>query len=34
MVRVYVKQIKAGKLTLEDVPERWYAKVKAALEAE
>jgi len=35
MVKLLVKKIKAGKLTLEEVQERyphWYEAVKAALE--
>lgn len=34
MVAFYVKRIKEGKMTLEDVPARWYEAVKAALEDE
>lgn len=34
MVKFYVRQIKAGKMTLEDVPARWYDAVKKALEDE
>lgn len=34
MVKFYVRQIKAGKMTLEDVPARWYEAVKKALEDE
>ena len=33
MVEFYVKRIKAGKMTLEEVPARWYEAVKAALES-
>ena len=32
MVNFYVRRIKAGKMTLEDVPARWCEAVKAALE--
>lgn len=32
MVNFYVRRIKANKMTLEDVPARWYEAVKAALE--
>lgn len=32
MVKIYVKQIKAGKMTLEEVPAKWYEAVRAALE--
>ena len=31
MVYFYVRRIKAGKMTLEDVPPRWYEAVKEAL---
>lgn len=34
MVAFYVKRIKEGKMTLEEVPARWYEAVKAALEDE
>ena len=32
MVALYVRKIRAGKMTLEDVPARWYDAVAAALE--
>ena len=32
MVALYVKRIKAGLMTLEDVPLRWRAEVEKALE--
>lgn len=32
MVNFYVKRIKAGKMTLEQVPSKWYDAVKEALE--
>ena len=32
MVKLYVKRIKAGLMTLEEVPPRWYEAVKEALE--
>ena len=32
MVAIYVRRIKAGLMTLEDVPERWLEKVRQALE--
>lgn len=32
MVAIYVRRIRAGLMTLEDVPERWREKVRAALE--
>lgn len=34
MVNFYVRRIKAGKMTLEDVPARWYEAVREALEDE
>ena len=32
MVKLYVKYIREGVITLEDVPERWREKVREALE--
>ena len=32
MVRFYVDRIKAGKITIEQVPARWREAVRAALE--
>ena len=32
MVNIYVRKIRAGQMTLEEVPERWREKVRAALE--
>lgn len=32
MVALYVKRIRAGKMTLEEVPERWREAVRKALE--
>ena len=32
MVNIYVRKIRAGEMTLEDVPERWRDKVAAKLE--
>ncbi len=32
MVNFYVRRIKAGKMTLEEVPIRWHDAVAAALE--
>lgn len=32
MVKFYVDRIKAGKMTIEQVPVRWRAAVEAALE--
>ena len=34
MVAFYVRRIKAGKMTLEEVPERWREAVRKALEDE
>ncbi len=31
MVNFYVKRIKAGKMTLDQVPSKWYDAVKEAL---
>lgn len=31
MVAFYVRRIKQGKMTLEEVPERWYEAVRKAL---
>ena len=33
MVKYYVDRIKAGQMTLEQVPARWYEAVREALEA-
>ena len=32
MVKIYTRRIKAGLMTLEDVPALWRAKVKQVLE--
>lgn len=32
MVKLYVKKIRAGEMTLEQVPERWREAVRQALE--
>lgn len=32
MVAIYVRWIKAGKMTIEDVPEKWREAVRKALE--
>lgn len=32
MVKLYVKRIKAGLMTLDEVPARWHEEVRAALE--
>lgn len=34
MVRFYILQIKRGKITIEDVPDRWKNKVNEASESE
>lgn len=34
MVKFYVSRIKAGKLTINDVPELWRSKVEEALKNE
>ena len=34
MVRFYVDRIKAGKITIEQVPAKWREAVRAALEEE
>lgn len=34
MVNLYVKRIKAGLMTIEDVPPRWQEAVREALENE
>ena len=31
MVKIYVKYILSGKITIDEVPELWRAKVEAAL---
>lgn len=31
MVNIYVRKIKAGELTIDDVPVRWREKVREAL---
>ena len=32
MVKIYVRKIRAGQMTLEEVPERWREAVREALE--
>lgn len=32
MVKIYVRKILAGEMTLDDVPERWREKVREALD--
>lgn len=34
MVKLYVKRIRAGLMTLDEVPERWREAVREALEGE
>lgn len=34
MVKLYVRKIKAGDITIDDVPERWRSDVEKALEEE
>lgn len=34
MAKIYVRKIKAGQMTIEDVPERWRAEVEKLLEGE
>ena len=34
MVKLYVKKIKAGKMSLEDVPEKWREDVRKELARE
>lgn len=34
MVKIYCRWIRAGKMTLEQVPERWREAVREMLEAE
>lgn len=32
MAKIYVRKIKAGQMTIDDVPERWRAEVEKLLE--
>ena len=32
MIAIYVRWIKAGRMTIDDVPERWHEAVRKALE--
>ena len=32
IVKLYVKKIKTGKITIDEVPEKWRAEVRRALE--
>ena len=34
MTKIYYRKIKAGKMTIEDVPERWRDAVQALLDGE
>ena len=34
MAAIYVRWIKAGKMTIDDVPDRWRDEVRAALEGD
>ena len=34
MAKIYVRKIKAGQMTIDDVPERWRAEVEKLLEGE
>ena len=34
MAAIYVRWIKAGKMTIDDVPERWREEVRGALEGD
>lgn len=34
MAKLYVKRIKAGKMTIEEVPEHWREEVRRMLEEE
>lgn len=34
MAKIYYKRIKAGLMTIDDVPERWKAAVQALLDAD
>lgn len=34
MIAIYIRKIRAGQMTLADVPTRWRTEVKKALEAE
>ena len=33
MAKIYVRMIKAGRMTIDEVPERWRAEVEALLSA-
>lgn len=34
MAKIYYNRIKAGVMTIDEVPERWRAKVRALLDAD
>lgn len=34
MVKIYVKRIQSGQMTLEEVPFRWYEEVQRMLKAQ
>lgn len=34
MAKIYYRQVKAGKRTIEEVPERWREQVQALIDAE
>jgi hypothetical protein len=34
MVKIYVRAIREGRMTIEQVPDKWRAEVYAALQAE
>jgi hypothetical protein len=34
MAKLYYKKIKAGEMTIDDVPEKWKAAVQALLDAD
>ena len=34
MAKIYYRQIKAGKITIDDVPDHWKAAVQALLDAD
>lgn len=34
MAKIYYRKIKAGKMTINDVPERWKAEVQALLDGD
>lgn len=34
MVNIYVRKIRAGQMTIDDVPERWRERVREIIEGE